>query len=475
MLVLFIATEVAPWIKVGGLGDVVGSLPRALRDLGVDARICVPAHAGVLAAAPDPTSIARFEVPGASGPLGASGAEIFETRLGDVPVYLVAGGPIEPDGIVYTGRIDEEGHRFSFFARAALELTRRLERPVDVVHAHDWHAAAIPWLLSRGGPAAPASVFTVHNLPYAGVGAEPAQRAFGIPGSDDPRLPPHLRGAPMALGLLGADAITTVSPTYADEITTPEGGHGFDALLRSRRADLTGILNGLDVDAWDPRADRALAATYSASDRGGRDRCRDALADELGLPRDVPRIGIVSRLVPQKGIDVAIAALRGLRRDFAAVILGAGDPHLEHEARALAADRPDRVRVWVGFDAGLARRIYAGADLLLLPSRYEPCGMTQMIAMRYGCVPVACETGGLADTVRDLDLAEQPTGVLFAEPTPRAAAFGLRRALATRAQKAESWDALVQNGMTTDFSWRGSAREYLTTYERARARRAEVR
>jgi len=467
MNVLFVAAEVAPWIKVGGLGDVVGSLPAALRGLGVDARVCVPAQASVLDAAPDPTIVERFDVPHRGGDVHA---QVWETRLGEVPVYLIGGRPIPEHGLIYTGRMDEEGHRFTFFSMAALELVRRLEPRVDVLHCHDWHTSVCAWMLARRRPVeaalgSVATVLTVHNLPYAGHGTEGALDAFGVEGTDDGRLPPHLRRVPLGLGLVGADALTTVSRGYAREILGPEHGHGFDELLRGRRDDLTGILNGLDMQAYDPADDAALPAAFGADDRSGRAACREALAHELGLRTDLPIVGIVSRLVAQKGIDVAVGALRGLPHGVGAAILGEGEPHLEYEARQLAHDRPGQVSATIGFSAGLARRIYAGADMLLLPSRYEPCGMAQMIGMRYGCVPIACETGGLADTVHDVDLSDRPTGVVFPEATVPSARFALRRALAAKARPAV-WDRLVDHGMRSDFSWRASARDYVKTYDR---------
>ncbi len=475
MRVLFVASELAPWIKVGGLGDVLGSLPAALRDLGVDARVCVPAHAGVLDAAPDPTPIERFEVPHRDGPIVA---EVYETRLGELPVYLIGGRPIPEHGLVYTGRMDEEGGRFTFFALAALELARRLEPGVDVLHCHDWHTAVATWTLARRRDVDPrlramASLLTIHNLPYAGYGADGALEAFGVAGADDPRLPPHLAGVPLALGLVGADALSTVSPGYAREILTPEYGNGLEPLLRKREGELIGIVNGLDTARWDPATDEALAAPYAAGDRSGRAACREALAHELGLSLDRPIVGIVSRLVAQKGIDLAVGALRNLSGRLGAAILGEGEPHVEYEVRALAKELPGQVSATIGFDGGLARRIYAGADMLLMPSRYEPCGMTQMIGMRYGCVPVACETGGLADTVLDVGLSDTPTGVLFPQASVPSATFGLRRALAARA-RAPVWTELVQNGMAADFSWRASARAYVQAYERLHEQRAEA-
>ncbi|HHH29842.1 MAG TPA: glycogen synthase, partial [Polyangiaceae bacterium] len=417
MRVLFVASEMAPWVKVGGLGDVLGSLPPALRALGVDVRVCLPAHAGVLDRAPEPRLVERFEVHHQKGPMLV---EVFESRLGDLPVYLISGPTIPRDAAVYSADMGEEAPRFVLFSLAALELAKRLS--VDVLHCHDWHAAAATWQLARRREVDPAlrgmtSLLTVHNLPYAGHGAAGALYDFGIQATDDDRLPEHLRHTPLGLGLVAADAISTVSRGYAREILTAHYGHGFEHLLSTRREDLYGIMNGLDLARWDPATDPALPAGFSADALAGRRACRRELAHALGLPQDRPIVAVVSRLVSQKGIDVALRALRAVSDRVSVALLGEGDPHLEHEVRSLAAAFPAHVSATIGFDAALARRMYGGADMVLMPSRYEPCGMTQMIGMRYGCVPVACETGGLADTVLDLDLSEAPTGVLFPEPT----------------------------------------------------------
>jgi starch synthase len=470
MRVLFVATEVAPWVKVGGLGDVVGSLPRVLRELGVDARICIPAHGGALSRAPRPEKVASFAVGHRDGPMRA---EVFASELSGVPIYLVSGPALPADGVVYPGRADEEGRRFTFFSLAAVELTKRLDWRPDVLHCHDWHTAVAVHTLAerrRTDPALAgvASLLTIHNLPYTGDGAQGELHAFGIVGRGDPRVAEDRREVPLTLGLLAADHLSTVSPGYAREMLGPEHGCGFEHLLRSRRAELTGVLNGLDVASWDPETDPHLAAPYSADAPGPRHACREALLEELELPgsSDVPLIGLVSRLVGQKGVDLALGALRQLAdRPWHAVILGTGEPALERAVLELAVELPRRVRAQVAFDETLARRIYAGADLLLVPSRYEPCGMTQMIAMRYGCVPVARETGGLADTVRDLDLSDRPTGVLFPDASARSLAFAIRRASALYQRRAR-WAALVEAGMREDFSWQRSARAYLDLYRR---------
>ncbi|MGE0784811.1 MAG: glycogen synthase [Sandaracinaceae bacterium] len=450
MRVLFVAVEAAPWIKVGGLADVIGSLPRALRDQGVDARVCLPAHAGVMDHARGLQIVARFGVPHVQGSLEAT---IYETTLGGVPTYLVSGPPIPPHELVYTARMDEEGHRFTFFSIAALELAHRHVRP-DVIHAHDWHAALSICTHDFH------TLLTVHNLPYAGRGAEGAMAGFDKHATFDPRVPEELRGAPLAIGLVAAERISTVSEGYAREILTPELGAGLEGLLRSRRADLTGILNGLDIESWDPMRD----AGFDASTPDARRIAEAKLRAELGFPQDrVPLIAVVSRLVPQKGVDLALEALRALERPHYAVFLGTGEPALEQAILELEKARPGQVRARIGFDDALARRIYAGADFLLLPSRYEPCGMTQMIGMRYGCVPIARETGGLADTVFDVDLSDRPTGILFPDASVSSTVFALRRALALYARP-DGVEALRRFGMTHDFSWRRSAADYVSLY-----------
>ncbi len=468
MRVLFAATELAPFVKVGGLGDFAGSLPKALRRLGIDARVVMPAHAGVLRHAPETTSVARFSIGHRDG---AMRAEVLQTELAGVPTYLVTGPPIAADGIVYTGRMDEEGRRFAFFSLAVVDLIHHLEWKPDVLHANDWHTALTPWILRERRMADDAlrpigSVLTIHNLPYAGHGAEDELHAFGITGTDDPRVPPELHATPMAHGLVAADQLVAVSEGYAKEILTPELGAGFHELLRARRPALSGILNGLDTEDWDPSLDAALDQHFSATDREAREPNREALSRELELEGDAPLVAFVGRLVGQKGVDLMIDALRQLREQrWRAVLLGTGDDNLERAALELAAEMPSRVAARIAFDERLARRIYAGADLLLVPSRYEPCGMAQMIAMRYGSVPVARETGGLADTVRDLDLSDRSTGVLFPEATAGSLAFAIRRGLALHARR-ERFDAVVAQGMDEDFSWARSAAAYARLYER---------
>lgn len=476
MKILFLTAEAAPFTKVGGLGDVAGSLPAALRSLGgaaLDVRVVTPLHGGARARIHTPLErVAEVSVP---HPAGAISAEILATNHRGVPFYFVhAPGVLEDSIPVYHADTGWDGHRYAFFSLAALALARapEIDFVPDVLHCHDWHTApALPALhRARWGDPSLAhtrTVLTIHNLPYVGWGAGPAMRAFGLVPGELPLVPAEGREMPLPIGLALADRITTVSPSYAREILGPEFGAGLDALLRARKRALSGILNGLDTASFDPSTDPALHTRFDAETAtAARAANRRELRRELGLVESpVPLVAIISRLTHQKGTDLVPDALRRLAEteDFQCVVLGTGDPHVEERLLRLAGELGERVRVRIAFDDALSRRIYAAADLLALPSRYEPCGLTQMIAMRYGCVPVARETGGLADTVRDLDLHDRPTGFLFPDASPRSVVFGLRRAIATF-HRGEPFGMLQQNGMREDFSWSRAALEYARTY-----------
>lgn len=316
-----------------------------------------------------------------------------------------------------------------------------------------------------------ASLLTIHNLPYMGIGAGDALARFGIP-TDGPRIPDWARGAMLAVGIAHADEINTVSPTYAREILTSEFGCGLEGLLSSRRDRLSGILNGIDVTTWDPSTDPAIAHRFNAETTEIRAANKLALRRELGLDAagSPPLLGAVSRLDHQKGFNVASPAIaEWLSSGGQFVLLGSGDAAIEASLSSLASKFPGRASIQLRFDAALARRIYAGADAFLIPSRYEPCGLTQMIAMRYGSVPVARATGGLVDTIRDADLPGG-TGVLFRELNPdsiRAALTRVRGLLS----RSDAWSALVRNGMARDFSWREPAKLYSALYQRALSRK----
>jgi len=471
-----LAAESAPLAKVGGLADVVGSLPKALQALGHDVRVAIPGYGAIDWTRYDPQRRAQFPV---YTTWGAPEAEIWETAVDGVTHWLVTGPPIPRERWIYGRSIEEDGPKFVFFSLAALWSAETLGWKPDVVHAHDSHTGAAVWWLGTEGRDNPyfrdvASVFTIHNLPYAAQGAGRALGDYKLRRSEALfALSEAYRDSLMGLGILAADMLTTVSPTYAREILTPEGGHGLDGVLRARGDRLAGILNGIDTVSWDPAADADLIAPFDAATLSRRGRDKTELQREAGLEADakMPLLAAVSRLVKEKGFDIALPAIRRwLDRGGQFVLLGTGDPALENEYAQLELRYPHRASVRLRFDARYARRIYGGADALVIPSRYEPCGLAQMIAMRYGCVPVARRTGGLADTVTD---AGDPggTGLMFDEFNPWALWDALDRALKVYAQPAK-WAELQKNGMARDFSWSRSGREYAAVYTRAVAARS---
>ncbi len=476
--VLFLASEADPFVKVGGLGDVAGSLPRAIRQLNVtpdaevDIRLVIPLHGVILRETYDLRSVAKFTVMHSGGTIPA---EAFATDLNGLTVYLISGPPIPPEVKVYSDDWGFDAHKYIFFSLAALELARALGWQPDILHANDWHtAAAIYWLaLHREADSFfnhTKTVLSVHNLPYLGTGGSYPLDAFGLPATKDVSLPEWARHLPLPLGLLSADRIVTVSPTYAQEILTPDYGAGLDDFLRSRADTVYGILNGLDMERWNPETDHHLVERFSPGDLKPRLANKATLQLDFGFTPDlgIPLLAMINRMDYQKGVDLAFEALRQISDlRWHVILLGTGLPELEESARHLERNIPDRVRSVIRFDAPLSRRIYAGADLLLIPSRYEPCGLVQMIAMRYGCVPVARSTGGLQDTIHDEkeNPASRADGFLFQEATAEALAEALRRALAAYTNK-RRWQAIQRHGMRQDFSWEKSARGYTALYRK---------
>jgi starch synthase len=467
--VLFLASEAEPFVKVGGLGDVAGSLPRALRVQGVDIRLVIPLHGTIRRSEYDLHPLTSFEVMHRGGPIPA---EVYTTELDGLPVYLIAGAPFRPDVPIYSDDWGFDAHKFIFFSLAALELARSINWQPGILHANDWHTAAAVYWLALNRSSDPfyretASLLTVHNLPYLGAAGGVPLGAFGLPPTSDARLPEWARHLPLPLGLLTADYISAVSPTYAREILTLEFGSGLHEFLSTRAGTITGILNGLDHDLWNPVFDSFLKSNYHPADLTLREANKLALQQEIALPTDpaVPLLGFIGRLNHQKGVDLILEALQDLLDlPWQVVFLGSGDPVLERAIQQLQLDHPGRVRAALRFDADLSHHIYAGADALLVPSRYEPCGLVQMIAMRYGCVPIARATGGLKDTVIE-EAGSQANGFIFAEAVPEALAEAIRRALALYADRPR-WQELQRQGMQSDFSWEKSAREYHLLYQK---------
>lgn len=468
--ILFLAAEAEPFIKIGGLADVAGSLPLALRELShhasrgaiLDVRLVLPLHRTIRTEANTLRLVAKLSVPRDGGNIAA---QVFKLSSGGMPVYFINGDPLSSSPSVYSADIAEDREKYTFFSLAALELIRHLDWQPDIVHANDWHTALALYALRsrRIDPVLTRvhTVFTIHNLPYMGGDGSDVLSAYGLISLDDDSLPKWAQTQPLPLGLWSADAIVPVSPTYAREILTPEFGCGLDSFLKTRTDRLNGILNGLDCNSWNPETDHTLPARFSADDLPARAANKTAVQNTLGLKDDprVPLLVMIGRIDQQKGLDITFEALRQMAdRSWQFVILGSGDPSLENAARSLQADFPDRTRAVIRYDAALGRLLYSGADIFLMPSRYEPCGLAQMIAMRYGCVPVVRATGGLIDTVR-----EGKTGFLFQEAEAGSMVAALKRALSVYARP-EKWRQFQRIGMKEDFSWSHSAHQYATIY-----------
>jgi starch synthase len=469
MNVLFLSAEAEPFIKVGGLGDVAGSLPRAIRELSSEAtsgitpdvRLVLPLHQAMRGARHDLRPLQVIAVAHGSG---STSVRVFQTDFQGMPVYLLDAPQISESGSVYASDPALDGAKYLFFSLAALELATAMNWPADIVHANDWHTALAVYALHvrqrQGGPPHTASVLTIHNLPFMGPPMATALQEFGLQRVRT-GLPEWAESRPLALGLWAADAIVAVSPTYASEIQGVGFGAGLHTYLRARRDSLHGILNGIDVESFNPATDTVLATNYGAPTLARRAANKAALQIRCGLPQDehLMTFGVVSRLDVQKGTDLITAAFRRLQdANCQLVVLGIGQPRLEQSLRRLQRDFPANVRVEIAYDPTLARQIYAGADALLMPSRYEPCGLAQMIAMRYGCIPVVSAVGGLVDTVRD-----GVTGFVIGTPTAARLVAAMRKT-ALAFQDASGWTAMQRMAMAQDFSWDTSARRYFGLY-----------
>lgn len=475
--VLFLASEADPLIKVGGLGDVAGSLPPALQQItqvggiqtSLDTRLVIPYQPAIRSKHTDFEFLFELSVPAQGKPIPA---QVFQTRIQEVPVYLISGSPIDKGSPVYSSEAAIDGPKYVFFSLAALELARALNWQPDILHANDWHTALAIYALKHKYQNDPffkhtRSVLTIHNLPFMGAGTEAAFDAFGLPPSRYPHMPRWARKFPLPLGLQSADRIVAVSPNYAREILSPESGFGLEKLLWIRHNAISGILNGIDYEYWDPANDIHIPHPYDLNSLENRAHNKVALLRALELDTDprTPLLVIISRMDQQKGIDLALSGLaKNIQSRWQVIILGTGDPELENASRQLEKDFPERVRAIIRFDSQLARQLYTAGDILLMPSRYEPCGLAQMIAMRYGCVPLGRATGGLLDTIRDISEAgEEGTGFLFKEATSQAFSAALERALEVYADL-ERWQQLQIKGMRQDFSWEKSASQYAKLY-----------
>ncbi len=463
-----VSAECEPFAKTGGLADVVDALARALGGLGHDVDVFLPRYRGL-----DP--VAGSERMSVELPSGAAGvwtgqADGYRIRLVDHPASFDRAGYYGEDGADYP----DNGARFALLGHAALAALTVDDAPVDVVHGHDWQAGPVLLSMARvpqtGPLATTATMLTCHNLAYHGWVPRDRVAGLGLGEAAAARL-----GKPDGIDLLreairATDVVNTVSPTYARESRTPEYGAGLDDALRARGDRYLGILNGIDTGVWDPATDAALPAGYSREDVDGKAACRADLCARHGLDPGGPIFGVVGRLDPMKGFDLVAAAAPALLEMGARIIvLGTGDERLVRDLAALAADRPDRVVVLERFDRDEARRIYAGSDAFVMPSRFEPSGQGQLIALRYGTVPLVRHTGGLADTVFDADADAGPdpgNGFVFGPAEPAALAAAARRLVARYADP-ERWRELMLRCMSEDHSWAGPARRYEAAYHLA--------
>ena len=476
MNILHVASEVAPYAKTGGLADVAAALPRALAALGGRSdrvAIVLPRYQ----VDPDRFGLAK-RLQRMSVPVGADAIEVgvYEGRLpgggGAVTAWLIDHPLFDRPGLYGEGGHDyaDNALRFALLSRASLSVARAFGFEPDVLHAHDWQAAPALLYARRGAAPHARTVLTIHNVAFQGLYPPSVASELGL-GADlfhPEGIEFYGQVSFLKAGILHADWITTVSPRYAREIQTPEFGAGLDGLLRSRADRLVGILNGADYDLWSPARDLALAEPFSASRLDGKRACKTALQRELGLPQRarIPLTGAVSRLTDQKGFDLVADALERLLPDRAmqVVILGSGEAAIEERLTALAARFPHQLAVRFGHDEPLAHRIYAGSDLFVMPSRWEPCGLSQLYAMRFGAPPIVRATGGLDDTVIDLDVpSSSGNGFKFAEASAEALGAAWRRALSAYAQT-QSFAALIRRAMAQDFSWARSAEAYRQLY-----------
>ena len=485
MEILFVSTELAPYVKVGGLADVVAALPKALRQLGHKVTVLLPRFPGLEAAG---LSLARRLTP-LRFTLGAKAWEvtIFDARLPtQVELVLIdAPGLYDRAGVYGANGEDypDNATRFAVLSRAAAEIVKQRAvngTPFDVVHCQDWPAALVPTYLREVAAEVPGvsgakTILTVHNLAHQGTFPKEALPSLGLPWEEFKVEGIEFYGGlnVLKLGILTADAVTTVSTTYAREIQTPELGYKLDGVLRDRARAIVGITNGVDYAVWNPATDSAIAARYDAEDPAAKARCKGALQKELGLPIDAaaPLVASVGRLVQQKGSDLVAGVIPKLLRATEAqiVVAGDGDTGLVKKIEDAAAKGHGRAVFARAASEPLAHRIYAGADIVLVPSRFEPCGLVQLYAQRYGTLPVARATGGLVDTVVDCDAKlETGTGFLFEEPTVEALLGATERAIAARTSP--RWAGLVRRVMRLDRGWERPARQYEQVYRSLVAR-----
>ncbi len=469
MKVLYAASEALPFMASGGLGDVAGSLPQALRKRLIGCRVVMPMYDGIKQELKDTmTFITSISVPVA---WRRQYCGIFEAKHNGVIYYLIDNQYyFKRDGIY--GYYDD-AERFAFFSRAILEMIPYIDFKPDIIHCNDWQTALTPVYYSTMYAQSPGyenikTVFTIHNIQYQGVyGKELISEVLGIPASANSVIEYDGNVNFMKGAVESANRVTTVSPSYASEILDPWYSHGLDTILNERSWKLSGILNGIDVELYDPQTDKDIFENYSASDFSAKAKNKRCLQELMGLPQkaDTPLIGIVSRLVSHKGLDLIKAVMEELvvTTDVQFVVLGSGDWQYENFFKDIAARHPDQVAIKLGFIPSLSKKVYAGSDMFLMPSKAEPCGLSQMIALRYGSIPIVRETGGLRDSIKDSGDGEG-NGFTFSNYNAHEMLYTIHRAI-DGYQNKDGWKILVKRAMECDNSWGKSANEYIRLYK----------
>lgn len=468
--VLLVASEAAPFIKSGGLGDVIGSLPKALRAKGVDVRVVIPRYLSIKNETMYGVEfLGEFDV---HLQWRVQTAKIL-VKKGDVPIYFIENNNYFGRGGVYG--YDDDNERFGFYCKAVLDMLAMLDFYPDIIHCNDWQTGPVCMYLKEVynkmlSYSKIKSIFTIHNLQYQGNFEPATVDMLGVPvcyGNGNAEF--YGRASYMKMGLVYADYISTVSEAYAREIQTPEYGYTMEGILYSRRNTLQGILNGIDYSMNDPATDPRIVKNFSPDYLEGKRENKKALQEWLRLePRDVPVIAMITRLADQKGFDILTHVLdEMMRRDIQFVLLGTGESRLEHIFQNMAQAYPGRISANIFFDEALAQQIYASADMFLMPSRFEPCGLGQMFSLRYGTVPIVRKTGGLADTITHYDPeTKQGNGFVFETYDGGGLLWAVDQALHTYHMGWEEWSHVVRNAMNCDYSWESSADKYIALYNK---------
>jgi len=472
--VLFLTAEYDPFAKVGGLGDYSGSLPKSIKELGttthppVDIRVAIPYHGQFHPRLPSYRKTSEITVQ--ANQKSAHGS-VYELLHNEIPIYLIRrSGRSAGYRTIYNRTSLDDARKFVFFSLAISDMINKIGWMPDVIHANDWHTALALFHLAdlRNKSQEFKSIRllqVIHNMPFLGEGAQSVMQKFGIQQAKSDLIPEWAKYLPLPMGLISADCIATVSPSYAQELTTEEFGSGLEKFFLANMEKTTGILNGIDTSIWDPENDPIIASRFSAAKLGDRQANKATILKDLGLKSTgrTPLLIFISRLTPQKGMDIILKSLpKMLDKDWNAVILGCGDEYLESSLKSFESAHSDRFRAILEFNNPLAHKLYAAGDILLMPSRYEPCGLSQMIAMRYGCIPVASAVGGLKDSIIPSHLP-QGTGYLCNCLDEKSFIKELGNALRDYQNK-KKWSQMQQTAMRKDFSWTRSAGQYIDLY-----------